>query len=112
MNFKIVSGKRRNSNLLYTIDEKFLYVKKHVYLDKITYNCYEKKCGVKVIVQNNICNKNLSSKTHNHPNHENLCKELEIKNSIKRKCGDLTELLNSNSLHSNIRKIFNEECSK
>lgn len=69
MNYEIVSGKRRTSHLIYTIDDKFLYTKKDVYKTKITYRCYNKTCNAKIFLENNICNKTLNC-VHDHENHD------------------------------------------
>ena len=49
LKFKIISGLRKNSLLLYTEQEKQLYRQKHKYSDRVRYVCYNSKCSVTLL---------------------------------------------------------------
>lgn len=75
----------------------------------MNYVCYDENCNVRVSIIDDICHLTSTMVHHNHSNHETFFNEQNVKNSIKRKCSDVNELLKSGPC-GQIREIFNAEC--
>lgn len=103
MEFEIVGGKRRNSNLLYSLSEKHLYAKKSAYKNKIYYTCYQEKCKSRLILEAGVCAKCFDFVEHKHGNQEETYKELKALNNIKRKCTEVHSVIGEANALSGIR---------
>lgn len=111
MEFKILSGKRRNSKLLYSVTEQQLYARKSIYKNKVFYNCYTKDCKSRVFVMDGVCLKYTDFVEHNHSDQKALYEEIVALNAIKNKCLDVGSLGEVNALTS-IRESFRSVCSR
>lgn len=112
MEYEFISGKRRDSNLLYTIGEQQLYRKKSMYKNKEFYNCYIKKCKSRIFITDGVvCQKCPDFMEHNHGVQKALYEELKVLNNIKRKCAETRGTGDVNAL-SGIRESFKAVCSR
>lgn len=112
MNFEIITGYRKNSQLLYVLDQRMIYVKKSVYNSINKYECRVKTCKARVSVHpDGKCVLAKNYVEHNHENEEEVYKELKALNSIKDECEDLAGTLGGDtSAMSSIRSSFRKIC--
>lgn len=104
MNYKIIKGYRKSSNLLYTIDEHQLYYKCKLMQNGIYYVCRIKGCKAAVILQEEGClSKNKTE--HCHDSQEHIYEELNVLNKIKDECN-----LPISVASESVRQIFNKNC--
>lgn len=84
--YEIVAGRRKNSKLLYTTAEQYLYKLHNKSKTVVQYDCYEKTCDAKVYVSvaNNLCFKRATNHTHNHNNAAQLLLEMNVSNKVKQ----------------------------
>lgn len=94
LEYELIAGHRKNSKLLYTTDEKYLYMKHNKTKLNIQYDCYEKACGAKVFVtiRDGVCHKKSTNYTHNHTDAAQLVKDMKIKNTVKSNVSNSTIL--------------------
>lgn len=112
MEFEILSGKRRNSKLLYSFSEKQIYAKKSIYNNKVFFDCYNKKCKSRVYLLNGECLKAKNFKEHEHSDQKELYEELKALNKIKAKCLESGKSLGEVNALSGIRESFRSVCSR
>lgn len=114
MNFEIISGNRRSSELLYVIDQKIIFRKKSVYKDIIKYECRQKMCKSRVsVLADGSCVRAKKYVDHNHENEEAAYKELKALNKIKKDCLDAATILGSEmTAMSSIRASFRKTCER
>lgn len=53
--FEIIEGKRRNSKLLHSINEKQLYVRNKTLVDSVAFTCQITNCNARVYVIGEMC---------------------------------------------------------
>lgn len=86
--FEYVPGVRKNSELIYVLYEKELYVKKTAYNGtKIRCICYNKMCKASIIIdaeKNLILAKNVA--LHPHPSGEENMNRIKFINAVKQAC--------------------------
>lgn len=102
LRYKITPGKRRNSKLLYTIDEKQYYAFNSKNKSGDAYKCIE--CNNRVYLKDEICTQKKRYFVHKHETKEVVHNELNILNEIKTKCADLNLLINERK--QSVRDIF------
>lgn len=106
LSYEIVPGYQINSNLLFTKDEKQFYYfsKENKYDDG--YKCIEDNCPGRTNVRRDdkMCTQKVKYSTHTHGAQEEKYAEYKVLNMIKRKCTDLSTLLNERK--QSARDIF------
>lgn len=114
MNFEIIPGNRRSSELLYIIEQKMIYKKKSVYKNTIKYECRNKLCKARVnVMPDGKCVLAKKYIEHNHDNEEGAYKELKALNQIKRDCEDIGGALGGDrTAISSIRASFRKTCER
>lgn len=114
LEFEIVPGQRKNSKLLYVLEEQQFYAINSKSKRSSTYLCYVKDCRSRVSVRNidNKCFLVLNFVEHNHPPQGEFYNELKIKNKIKEECSKTASLLNSPTSVGNVRAIFSSVCQR
>ena len=71
------TGRRKNSKLLYSIDEQQLYYKKNALKKYTTFSCTEKKCDAQIqMFSDGECRKPMKCSNHNHAQKEDEYKYL------------------------------------
>lgn len=108
--FEIMSGKRRNSKVLYIIDEKQFYLQKSEAKGRQYYTCYERNCKSRVILEKGQCRKATDFIEHNHRDQQQLYDELKALNEIKDKCLDVSSTLGAANVVNGIRTNFGNVC--
>ena len=100
-------GIRKNSKLLLIKTENQLYKTRSASANHVRYVCYIKECQVSVIIlkSNNECKK-LNNKEHNHERQDEFIEKLELMNSIKTQCSNVSLKRNATI------EIFDNECLK
>lgn len=113
MQFEIVNGQRRNSKLLYSIDEKQLYIKKSVIRGITYYTCYKKNCKSRVDVsRDGVLTKAANFIEHNHLDEEKLFLELKAIKKIKDDVCSSGAAVGAVNALSSIRAIFRSNCEE
>lgn len=114
MNFEIISGFRKNSKLLYLVDQKMIFVKKSVYNNVGKYVCRQSECKARITVDaEGKCELAKHYVEHNHDNEEEVYKELKAINEIKSDCQDIAGKLGGDTTAmSSIRSSFRKVCEK
>lgn len=124
--YKVINGKRKNSELIYDPIEKHLYVKKAKRKEGCSCICYQEvlckndklpeeqriKCSARVTtVNDSFCYR---SETHhtNHVNHELIVKDMCSGNNMKRIATKFKEFGVESARKIETRHIFNEEIKK
>ncbi|KNC25747.1 hypothetical protein FF38_10360 [Lucilia cuprina] len=112
MNYIIIAGFRKNSELLYTTGEKMIYAKKSVYKNVIKYECRQKTCKVRVnVLPDGKCVPARKNVEHNHGHEEEIYKELKALNAIKQDCQNVAGALGGTKTNiSTIRNAFRKAC--
>lgn len=123
--YKMITGHRRNANLLYSLNEKYLYVKKKVHNNtgKQDWVCYQEilcktdpkaiPCSSRVLLdpKTNMCTPKKIPHT-NHLNHEILEKDLLTREKVYDDCIALKNLTDGLSLSIPAGEIFTRELAK
>lgn len=109
MRFKICPGKRRNSKLLYTLDEQQYYSFNSKNKNCEAYKCVECNSRVHLRVDGICIQKNKYSE-HKHAKKGKLEENLNILNEVKAKCADLSTLINERK--QSVRDVFYSVLSK
>lgn len=114
LSFEIFSGNRRNSELLYVIEQKMIFKKKSVYNNIIKYECRQKSCKSRInLLADGTCILAKKYVEHNHPDEEVAYKELKALNKIKLDCQDAAGALGGNTTAmSSIRSAFRKTCER
>lgn len=103
LSYERITGYRRNSNLLYTIDEKQFYVYNSTNSNGDAFKCRE--CNSRVHVRaDKMCIQQEKYFVHNHTTREQVYTELKVLNIAKQKCADISTLINERK--QSIRDIF------
>jgi len=102
--FKYISGLRKNSKLLFLTSTKHLFKIKSKTKTVSRYVCYVENCNVSAKVSNHIYTLSKNSR-HNHDPPEALIKKLNLLNAVKNQC-------EKNLERKGIKEIFEEECQK
>lgn len=103
LNYTFTTGRRFNSKLIYTLEEKQLYrFNKNINIGSV-YLCSSCKCRVKLYENGNLFQEKRYSK-HSHGTKENEYTELVIVNKIKEKCSDIKTMINERK--QSVRDIF------
>lgn len=110
--FEVMSGKRRNSKVLYVKDEKQFYIRKSEAKGRIYYTCYVKTCKSRVTLENGLCRKAPDFVEHDHSDQCELHAELKALNQIKEQCSDIANTLGAPSAVSGIRENFRKVCAR
>lgn len=85
--FEFVSGKRANSCLLYTIQEKQLYVKNRKLADgPISWLCRKSDCNDRIYQNENSVYRYSETNKHNHGEQEQERLNFAVYNEIKLEC--------------------------
>lgn len=109
LNFTLTTGKKQNSTLLYTLDERQLYVYKQSYKNVKTYNCYISSCKAKVVVnEKGVCYASKLSPIHRHPTVEDIYEKYCLQQKIKTNVKTTNIVANTAGKQSFIRAVFNE----
>lgn len=111
VDYEIISGKRRNSKLVYVISEQQLYIRKTKYKTKQFYVCYAKDCKSRVYIQNDQCYKSADGE-HNHADQKELYEEMKVMSNIKTQCMDPEALVGNVNALGGIREKFQDACSR
>lgn len=102
INFKYTVGKRIDSRLVYTTDDRQLFkVKRTERTGAKTYYCYKKGCSAKISIKDGICVRVPKSEVHNHDNQEDDYEQFMFK--------DIVKLRSQSDQGSEIQDIFSEE---
>lgn len=105
LRYELLPGERINSELLYTNDEKHFYRYNSTVKSGDAYLCSEPKCNKRVhLRKDRLCIQYEKYYVHNHSTKEKKYEELKILNIIKKKCSDLTTVLNER--RQSVRDIF------
>lgn len=105
LSYEFVPGYQINSNLLFTVDEKQFYYFNKANKNADAYLCIEKKCNNRVhLRRDKMCIQQEKYAVHNHGTQEKKFDELRVLNIIKKKCADLSTLLNERK--QSARDIF------
>lgn len=105
LRYELLPGERINSELLYTNDENQFYRYNSAVKNGDAYLCAEAKCNKRVhLRKDRLCIQYEKYFTHNHNSKEKKYEELKVLNIIKKKCSDLTNLLNER--RQSVRDIF------
>lgn len=114
MNFELICGSRRNSELLYITEQKMLYRKKSEYKGVTKYQCRQKSCKSRVnLLSDGSCVLSKGYVDHNHGDEETTYRELKALNLIKQDCQDMAETLGGTKTNiSTIRKAFRRTCER
>ncbi|XP_067641239.1 uncharacterized protein [Eurosta solidaginis] len=103
--FEYINGFRSNSRLVYTKDEKQIYMKKNYYNNGVRYQCYSKNCVLSVFIdEQERCRKLHAYHVHKHPTQEQLKTKMQISQKIKNACK------NASLKRCSTRDIFEKEC--
>lgn len=126
--YRIITGHRSDSRLLFTEEEQHLYVQKRRRKTKngykIEYICYQTilckqstsdnpipKCTAGIEVENGICRR--KKKPHsNHCHHKAIYDDLQSRHKINNDCMALKNLLEGLTESIPAQKIFTRELSK
>lgn len=106
--YEFVSGKKKNSRLLYECDEKQLFsINAKGKLGNI-YRCYDRKCPARrTLCDNGVLIKLHTAKPHNHAtNQEQIYKNLRALSSLKSKCSTIESIAGGSKIGT-VRTIFN-----
>lgn len=118
MEFKFITGLRKNSNLLLLVDKNQLFLKNRVSESKkkTYFKCYEYKrkgCQVNLCVEDGKCFYSSELATdHNHSDQKQFIQELAVRNGIKARCAEISASINSPHAVANVRSIFNSAISR
>lgn len=114
MNFEIIPGKRRNSELLYVIEQKMIHMRKSVYKGVSKFECRQQNCKARVnLLSDGKCVVAKKYVEHNHDNEEEAYKELKALNAIKRDCEDAAWALGGTKTNlCTIRSAFRKTCER
>lgn len=112
--FAIISGKQRTSSLYYIISEKQLFRKKSTYKDVLKLQCYNNSCKSRMVL---LADKKTMIKAknyvdHNHNDQEDLYKQFQILNKVKKCVVASCSLLSDNNALSTIRASYRNVVSK
>lgn len=110
LEYKIIPGFRKNSNLLQTVNEDQLYKFKNSQNNIKYYNCYHVGCPVNVAVDLNngiYCRKIKKNIQHNHVIQTETINKMNLVNAIKAKCSNTMSLK-----RSTVREIYDDQCKK
>lgn len=123
--YKILTGHRRDGTLLYSLNEKYLYVKKkhHNCTGKEDWICYQEilcksdssatPCTSRVLVDPKTCSCVQKQVAHSiHPNHELILKDLISRNQIVDDVITLRDLCENLSIDVPVGDIFTRELAK
>lgn len=110
MRYKITTGKRRNSKMIFTTDEEQYYSFNSSNKNCDAYKCVECNSRVHLNKVTNILTQKVRYYVHNHAKKGKLEENLNILNEIKMKCADITLLINGRK--QSVRDIFYSVLSK
>lgn len=103
LEYKITAGKRRNSKLLFTLDEEQYYAFNSKNKNCDAYKCID--CDNRVhLRQDGMCIQKERYYVHRHQKKGNLHLKLNVLNEIKDKCADITSLINQRK--QSVRDLF------
>lgn len=109
MRYKICPGKRRNSKMLFTLDEEQYYSFNSKTKNYDAYKCVD--CNSRVHLRSDgICIQKNRYSEHKHAKKGKLEANLNILNEIKAKCADLSTLINERK--QSVRDVFYSVLSK
>lgn len=112
VNYILMPGKRKNSELLYSIDEEQFYKKnKTLKNGNISMACHHNNCNRHVYL-NKIkgeCVYQVPYTAHNHSPEKKKFETLTVLNSIKAECSKPEVLSKGTSKTSVVKSIFNEK---
>ena len=114
LEYQIVNGKKFNSKLLYTLQEKQLYKIKTKSVKKNYYVCFNKNCKARIeLFADGLCVKPKGNKSeHNHADQEEKFKEINSLNGIRQDCLTAARVLGEVNALSGIRTAFKRGCEK
>lgn len=108
VNYEIISGYRKNSQLLLLNEERQIFKKKSVHKEHTRYVCYIDSCHVSVSLKNDGSCEQLSLEFHhNHAPPVDIIKKFQLLRNIKSACGKQTA-----AKRKGVREIFDDECIK
>lgn len=112
MDFEIICGKRRNSELIYIPEQKMIYAIKSVYKGVSKYECRQKSCKARInLLPDGKCVLAKKYVQHNHEHEEEAYRELKALNNIKKDCQDMAGALGATKTNlSTIRAAFRKTC--
>lgn len=111
--YKMITGKKSNSVLLYVIEEKQLFKVKSKTNKKTYYVCYEKKCSARLELSvNGFCSRPKKYTDHNHGNQESKYNEITCIDDIRKDCLTAASVLGDVNALSGIRCAFKRTCEK
>lgn len=114
--FEFITGKRSDSILLYTINDKQLYRKCSIYKSKYySYRCRVKNCKSRVYYEFDTKKCFMRPKSfisHNHGDQEDEVKNLKVATEIKNECTKLNVLASTRKGSGNCRDIFDRHVAR
>lgn len=124
-NFKIIPGHRRGSSLLYSANDKYLYVKKKVHnsTGKEDWICYQEilcktnplatPCTKRILYDPKTTSCTDKQIVHSiHPNHELIANDLITRNEIVDNCVAMRDMCQDLSIKVPTGEIFTRELAK
>ncbi|XP_055856126.1 uncharacterized protein LOC129919292 [Episyrphus balteatus] len=104
--FEFTAGYRRNSVLIYLIDEKQLFTKKYAHNHMDRYTCYTKSCKASLLFDTYL-NKivKLYHTFHLHPDQSDVYKKMKVLNEMKDYC------LTNDGVNLTTKQIFDQKCN-
>ncbi|XP_055921214.1 uncharacterized protein LOC129952582 isoform X1 [Eupeodes corollae] len=103
--FEFTAGYRRNSVLIYLVDEKQLFTKKYSHNHMDRYTCYTKSCKASLLFDTYL-NKivKLYHTFHLHPDQSDVYKKMKVLNEMKDYC------LTNDGSNLTTKQIFDRKC--
>lgn len=108
LNYEFIPGKKVNSTLLYTVEEKQAYRLRSTYNDVQSYTCIISQCSVRVQIASGVCVKANKFVEHTHGTQEKLYHENKLRSEIKKQCGTASVLLSDPNV--SVRSVFDNQC--
>lgn len=111
--FEFVSGKRSNSRLIYTTEEKQLYrVNRKLVDGSVAYLCRVEKCSVRIYLKNERVFGYSPINEHSHGDQAKDKFNFQIYNEIKKDCMNIDSISNSTNQISAVHGIYDKYIAK
>lgn len=119
LTFEVIEGKRKNSRLIWIVEEKFLYSIKDGRADgRKVYLCYQNKidgnspCSARRLIDSNgVVTTNALPHSH-HPDHESIYKDMKSRSGIIESCIQAATVLGDLHISVPTQQIFTRELAK
>lgn len=113
ISFVFITGKRKNSKMLYSVGEQQLYYKKNVLKNYTVFVCCEKTCGAQLeLLPIGKCRKSKKFNGHNHGGKSEEFQLLKMRERLVEDATNITNLASGSNSMKDLHDIYRDVLSK